>query len=366
MISRTEMRCAPVLLLLLLTGCGGGGSGDSSPKLSIADQAGFEPTSGSGSLTLIVSLSASSNQTVTVNYATASGTATAGSDFTPSSGTLTFSAGETQKQIVVELLSDTPGDERDEVFTVTLSSPGGATLGRSQATATIVDMVVRPDTGITTCANGTSNTLTCPQTGFEQQDAETGRDFTHNDNSDGRAGFSFSKLDSNGNPLAANASSWSCVRDEETGLIWEIKTDDNGLRDRDNTYAWYNPDGAANGGNAGSQTGGSCTGGINCNTAAYVAAVNAAGLCGANDWRMPTAEELLSIHDYGAITPPGIDTTYFNDLSIVNSLTYWASESDASTPALAWVVDYAIGSGGNSSVGDKGSLPSLVRLVRKP
>jgi hypothetical protein len=351
-----------------LGACGGGdGGGQSTPNLSISDQSGFEPVTGTGTITLAVTLSAASTQTVTVGYATADGTATAASDYTTASGTLTFAAGETRKTLTVTVLADTPFDESDESVTVTLSSPSGATLARSQATATIVDKVVNPDTGIVTCANANSNTLTCPQSGFEGQDADSGRDNTHNDNSDGRAGFSYTKLDSDGNDLAANAVSWSCVRDEVTGLVWEIKTDDGGLRDRDHTYAWYNPDSATNGGNAGVQTGGSCTGsGISCNTAAYVTAVNAAGLCGANDWRMPTTEELLSINDYGATTPPAIDTAYFNDLVISSSLTFWALETSVSNTADAWVVDYAIGGAGNSSVGSKASLPSLVRLVRKP
>lgn len=360
------------LLVLALTslvvgGCAGGSDSASTPTLTISDQAAFEPASGSSSLTLTVTLSAASSQAVTVNYATSNGTASSGTDYTLASGTLTFAAGETSKPIAVTMLSDTPYDERDETFTVTLSTPTGATLARSQATATIVDKVVNSDTGITTCANATVNTLTCPQAGFEQQDAESGLDNTNNNNSDGRAGFSFTKLDSNGTVLAASAPAWSCVRDEITGLVWEIKTDDGGLRDRDNTFGWYNPDNSVNGGNAGSIYGvGVCSGAISCNTSAYVTAVNAAGLCGASDWRMPTAEELLSLNDYGTTSAPGIDTAYFNDVVITNSLTFWASDTSASDATNAWVVDYAIGSAGNSSIGSKTSLPSLVRLVRKP
>ena len=61
------------------------------------------------------------------------------------------------------------------------------------------------------------------------QDCSHGRDATHNDDSDGHAGFSYTKLDSNGVPLAnQNAdyatTPWACVRDNVTGLIWEVKT----------------------------------------------------------------------------------------------------------------------------------------------
>lgn len=358
------------LLAIALVGCGGSGGGNAAntpPTVTVSDSSIFEPASGSAALLLTVSLSKASTQAVTVDYAASAVTAASGSDFSPASGTLTFAAGETSKSISIDALADTPFDERDETLAVLLSNPVGATLASTQATATIVDKVTNPDTGITTCADETGNLLACPQTGFDQQDAEFGLDNTNNVNTDGRAGFSFTKLDSTGAVLAASAVTWDCVRDETTGLIWEIKTNDGGLRDQDNTFAWYNPDGSTNGGNAGAQTGGTCAGGISCNSAAYVNAVNTAGLCGANDWRMPTAMELLTLHDYGTVTAPGIDTGYFNDVSIsTSSLTFWASDSDAADPANAWVVYETIGSAGASSVGSKSSLPSLVRLVRKP
>ena len=49
------------------------------------------------------------------------------------------------------------------------------------------------------------NNLTCPVDGYPWQDAQDGRDKTHDDDSDGHAGFSFTKLDANGNALAASA-----------------------------------------------------------------------------------------------------------------------------------------------------------------
>lgn len=75
----------------------------------------------------------------TVAYATAAGTATAGTHYTTTSGTATFAAGETSKQIVVPILSNVTGSNK--TFTVTLSSPTGATLGQSVATVSIVDGV---------------------------------------------------------------------------------------------------------------------------------------------------------------------------------------------------------------------------------
>ena len=79
---------------------------------------------------LPVTLSAPSTSTVSVHYATASGTATSGSDFTAASGTLSFSAGATTRFVPVTIASDTT-IEPSELFTVKLSSPTGATLGQA-------------------------------------------------------------------------------------------------------------------------------------------------------------------------------------------------------------------------------------------
>ena len=85
-----------------------------------------------------VSLSPASGKQVTVQYATSSGTATSGTDFTASSGTLTFAAGTTSQRVSVSTTADTT-DEEDETFTLTLSSPANATLGTAAATGTIND-----------------------------------------------------------------------------------------------------------------------------------------------------------------------------------------------------------------------------------
>jgi CSLREA domain-containing protein len=82
---------------------------------------------------------------VTVSYTTANGTATAGQDYTATSGTLNFGVGETTKTITVPILADAI-DELPETFTVTLSNPSsGATLGAtSTATVTITDVDTTP------------------------------------------------------------------------------------------------------------------------------------------------------------------------------------------------------------------------------
>lgn len=216
------------------------------------------------------------------------------------------------------------------------------------------------DTGIDWCANNDTNNLACPVAGFAGQDGEHGRDALARAGQlqkvgGGAAGFDFTKLDANGNDLPASASAWSCVRDNHTGLIWEVKTSDGGLRDSNHTYTWYNPDNSSNGGNAGTQNGGSCTG-SDCDTHAFVQAVNSQGLCGANDWRMPTRLELMGIVHNGRAYP-AIDTAYFpNALSVW----FWSSSPYAVSSGHAWLVYFGHGHVGNNYDYGYGQ----VRLVR--
>jgi chitinase len=110
----------------------------SQPTVSIGNSAKAEGDSGTSNMSFTVSLSKASNKPVTVNYATSNGTATAGQDYTATSGTITFAAGETSKTVNVAVTGDT-AVESDETFSVTLSGPSGATLGASTATGTITN-----------------------------------------------------------------------------------------------------------------------------------------------------------------------------------------------------------------------------------
>ena len=98
-----------------------------------------------GTATLSVTRSGGSAGEVSVNFATANGTALAGSDFTATAGTLTWADGDTAaKSIIVPILDDTQV-EGDEQFSVTLASPtGGASLGAATAGVTIVSEDLAP------------------------------------------------------------------------------------------------------------------------------------------------------------------------------------------------------------------------------
>ena len=87
-------------------------------------------------LAFVVTLERAASGTVTVDYATADGTATAGADYTATSGTLRFAAGETSKTVSVTVLDDAH-DDGGETVTLTLSNPSGGRLTDGQATGTI-------------------------------------------------------------------------------------------------------------------------------------------------------------------------------------------------------------------------------------
>lgn len=101
-------------------------------RLSVADVWVTEGNSGSTTLTFTVTRDGNVTGATTVDYTTADLTATAGSDYTAASGTLSFAAGESAKQIDVTILGDTT-IEPNEVFALELSAATGATISRGTA-----------------------------------------------------------------------------------------------------------------------------------------------------------------------------------------------------------------------------------------
>lgn len=182
----------------------------------------------------------------------------------------------------------------------------------------------------------------------------------------GAAGFDFTKLNQNGDEQDAAESQFSCVRDNTTGLVWEVKTADGALHDGAHTYTWYQ--GENNGGNEGveSSVAASCsiTG---CNTRNFIAAVRAEGLCGFYDWRLPNHFELMSLVHFGQTTTAMIDTDYFPNTGKINEapVWYWTSQPGADgvisdAAQNAWAIDFT---SGVDNFLDKGNV-ARVRLVR--
>jgi len=143
------------------------------PMLTINDIVLSEGTNGNISAVFTVTLAGPSTQTVTVAYATVDGTATAGSDYVATSGTLTFSPGQSNKTITVTLTPD-PAPEPNETFSVQLSNATNCSIIRSVGTCTIAQDVVitglSVDVGLTfTTVQGRTYALeksANPQTGI--------------------------------------------------------------------------------------------------------------------------------------------------------------------------------------------------------
>ncbi|MBD8524340.1 DUF1566 domain-containing protein [Pseudomarimonas arenosa] len=236
---------------------------------------------------------------------------------------------------------------------------------------------VATDSGQTRCFDASGSTgVVSPATpdpeaaGFNRQDCSLGASAAaalgvQYPSDIGSRGKDFSKLGSDGSVLPASASSWSCVRDNQTGLIWEVKTSDGGLRDRNHSYTWYSDDANSNGGLSGSLGSDTCAGTLTagqCNTQAFIDAVNALTgndrLCAATDWRLPRIDELQSIVDLSVNPRPAIDTALFpNTVPAI----YWSASNAAGTPTGAWGLMF---DGGVASFYSKGSSGAYVRLVR--
>uniref|UniRef100_UPI00248EA244 Lcl C-terminal domain-containing protein n=1 Tax=Microvirgula aerodenitrificans TaxID=57480 RepID=UPI00248EA244 len=110
----------------------------------------------------------------------------------------------------------------------------------------------------------------------------------------------------------------ACVLDRRTGLLWERKTR-SGLRARDHVYL---PVDGRRGGEAGR-----CDAALpRCDAPSYVAAVNAARLCGHDDWRLPDENELKTLLDLSRVATrssrPAIDRRAFPDAL---PTFYWSS-----------------------------------------
>jgi hypothetical protein len=111
---------------------------DSAPTLSVSGASVNEGNSGQTTASVAVTLSKAFTSPVTVNYSTVNSSATAGSDYTAATGTLTFNPGETSKSVAASIAGDT-NVESNETFVVSLSSASGASIAASQATVTIVN-----------------------------------------------------------------------------------------------------------------------------------------------------------------------------------------------------------------------------------
>lgn len=143
----------------------------------------------------------------------------------------------------------------------------------------------------------------------------------------------------NGNDYAR--APWDCVRDNQSGLIWEVKKSEPGLQNINNTYSWYDSDEKSNGGWAGKANAGVCAD-SNCDTESYVKAINEKKLCGFDDWYLPSRYELSTIVDTSALYPgPAIPKSFFPETLAGK---YWTDTTFKTRRAGAWLWSLDTGS----------------------
>lgn len=147
------------------------------------------------------------------------------------------------------------------------------------------------NTGVFTCGTDTQNNLSCTVNSLNAL-------YGLNQDGEVQAGrkMSYSTV-KYGND--------ECIKDNVTGLIWEQKTNDQGLRDQLWRYVNSNKINSSGRDPICGNTLGYCT------TSAYIQALNHNKYCGYSDWRLPTRSELLNIVDYGR-TAPTINPLFTN------------------------------------------------------
>jgi hypothetical protein len=120
---------------------------DNNSKLTINDASADEPSTGTATLKFTISLAPASDRAVSVNWATANGTAAAGTDYTAASGSVSFAPGETTKDVTVSVTGDTVNEDNETVL-VNLSGAGGAAVSDAQGQGTIIDKNAPPSLSI--------------------------------------------------------------------------------------------------------------------------------------------------------------------------------------------------------------------------
>lgn len=178
-----------------------------------------------------------------------------------------------------------------------------------------------PATGQTTCYDGTGNVIPCFGTD-QDGDIQAGAALSYTDNGNGT------------------------ITDNNTGLVWEKKSDDGSIHDKDTTYTWDNA------------------------FLLHVAGLNQAAFAGHTDWRLPNVKELESIVDYEnsipAVTPAFNNncaascTVLTCSCTAVSNDNYWSSTTYAFVPGFAWVVFFGNGDVDNALKANNNS----VRAVR--
>jgi hypothetical protein len=161
------------------------------------------------------------------------------------------------------------------------------------------------------------------------------------------------KMSDKGEILKLGNFEWSCVLDKKNSLIWEVKSEVEGLQYALNTYTWFD---GQSGRDSGTYTK-NCYWGKSCNTKSYIEDINKRELCGFADWRLPSRNELNSIVDYYGDSDTLINSDFFPNTQMDS---YWTSTSVKDNPKLAYEIPFFFG----GSIARDKTIDTFVRLVR--
>ena len=203
-------------------------------------------------------------------------------------------------------------------------------IGSHEVTLTVTDLRGNVGTDVITITviGGTASSF-LPDTGQNYSYTDIfGEDADYNINPP-----SYTKLDSEGNELEITANKWAMVRDNITGLVWEIKTDDESIHGINRTFTWREAQDI------------------------FISSLNVNKFGGYSDWRLPEVIELSVIINPDVFMPSAINQTFFSNTM---SSPYWTSNIFIENPTKAWYVSFYDGYVYNIEITDN----YFVRAVR--
>lgn len=128
------------------------------------------------------------------------------------------------------------------------------------------------------------------------------------------------KLDNDGNALHPWQGPWACIWDQQTNLIWEVKTDSESIHDGYWSYSWFN------GNNGIKNKGDFYFEEDRCDTLDLIERTNQEKLCQVAGWRLPNSEELLSLVDHSGLPLAAtIEQSFFPHTKAGD---YWTSDTE--------------------------------------
>lgn len=165
-----------------------------------------------------------------------------------------------------------------------------------------------------------------------------------------QAGVWFDKIGQDGQVLPDDAQKWLCVQDKKTKLIWEVKTvDASSPHFWDKKYRWGGETVdksaiAMDGVNMGEKSEYSLEGDYFSDWNSLIEHSNQEQLCGKNNWRIPSIEELEGIKNQTKSSSvngsgPYIDGHYFPHVNFG----YWSSTAVSNYENYAWGIFYSYG-----------------------